>query len=89
MKKFKFSSQGNYFVVCGSPEQETIDVYDSSNDIESLLSVRVAKGQCISKIKGQEIKEAQKLVFSQDEQIILIGTNRVIVTYRIKDGQKI
>jgi hypothetical protein len=44
MKKFKFSSQGNYFVVCGSPEQETIDVYDSSNDIESLLSVRVAKG---------------------------------------------
>jgi hypothetical protein len=34
-----------------------------------------------------EIKETQRVVFSQDEEKLFIGTNRNILIFSIKDGK--
>jgi hypothetical protein len=43
MKKFKFSHSGNKFVIAGNVDMDTIDIYDSSENIDTLLSGSVSK----------------------------------------------
>ena len=86
MKKFKFSRSGNLFVIAGSMDLDIIHVYDSSN-IESLLSEKVSKGTFISALQAAEIKDTKRVVFSNDEEKLFIGTNRQILVFKIKDGK--
>ena len=64
MKKFKFSDSGNLFIICSNLETDIIQIYDSSTDIEKLLSERVANQKFISEVKHIDLKEARKIVFS-------------------------
>lgn len=86
MRKFKFSRSGKYFVIAGNMELDTIHVYDSSN-IEILLSEKVSKGSYLSVLSASELKETKRVIFSQDEEKLFIGTNRNILIFSIKGGK--
>jgi hypothetical protein len=88
MKKFKFSRSGKYFLIAANMDLDTINVYDSSN-IENLLSEKVSERKYLSALHAPEIKEMKKIVFSHDEEILFIATNRNILTFKVQDGKPI
>ena len=88
MKKFKFSQSGKYFVIAGNIDMDTMHVYDSSN-IEILLSELVSKSKYLTALRDDDIKETKKVVFSQDEEKIFIGTNRNILIFKLIEGMLI
>ena len=66
-------------------ESDTIRIYDSSN-IEILLPEKVEKDLFLSELRHSDIKEMQKIVFSQDEEILFLATNLKILAFNVKDG---
>lgn len=56
MKKFKFSDSGNLLAIAASMNSDFIQIYDSSHDIEKLLSERVANQKFLVELKNEELK---------------------------------
>jgi hypothetical protein len=46
----------------------------------------VAKQKFISEVKHIDLKEAKKIVFSQNEQYLFVGTNRSVLKFEVKTG---
>lgn len=86
MKKFKFSDNGNLLAISTSLDTDTIQIYDSSKDIETLLSDRVASQKYIAQIKHIDIKEVSKIVFSANDQFLFAGSDKVVLKFEVATG---
>lgn len=68
MRKFKFSTSGNYFAIAVGDsslnDEESIHIFDSSKNIESFLKDKIEKEQVLVKIHLEQLRNVLKVKFS-------------------------
>ena len=89
LKKFKFSDSGNLFAILSNIEGDTIQIYDSSAEIERLLSERIRRQKFIVELKAPEIFECEKVVFSGNDEYVYVGSNRVVLAFEVSSGDPV